>query len=335
MSTEPEAAQSAEDKFFGKTTTLDIGSAADGAGEDDIKVEVVDDQEPVQTPEVSAASDPDDEELANYSEKVQKRIKKMTYEKHEALRQRDEAAAQREEAIVFAQNLHQRTQQQEQIIASGEAELVKRIKAGAETAVESARARYKEAYDKGDTNEVIEAQEAMIRAQAEAGAAESYEAEYRQRQQQQQRQREYEQQQRRMPPRQPVQQPAPPEPTAKSKAWAEENPWFGEEKDMTALAYGVHERLVRDEGMDPNSDEYFQEIDRAIRQRFPEHFGQGQQARGQPASTSQRTPIVAAASREGGGSSHRTVKLKPSQIALAKRFGITNEQYAQYADKLK
>ncbi|HAQ43265.1 MAG TPA: hypothetical protein DCQ67_04740, partial [Acidimicrobiaceae bacterium] len=129
-------------------------------------------------------------------------------------------------------------------------------------------------------------------------------------------------------PQQPAQQPAqqpqpqqPPQPTEKAAKWAEENQWFGQEKDMTALAYGVHERLIRDEGYDPNSDEYFQEIDRTMRSKFPEYFGEDEVSAKSP-------PVVTAPSSRNNGAKPRKVKLTRTQLSLAKRLGITPEQYA-------
>ena len=110
--------------------------------------------------------------------------------------------------------------------------------------------------------------------------------------------------------------------------------WFGQEKDMTALAYGVHEKLVRDEGFDPNSDEYFETIDRTMRSRFPDYFGEGDSGSGeasqdeQPSSTSRSPSVVVAPSSRNNGAKPRKVRLSRTQLALAKRLGLTAEQYA-------
>ena len=102
---------------------------------------------------------------------------------------------------------------------------------------------------------------------------------------------------------------------------------------MTALAYGVHERLVRDEGFDPNSDEYFEAIDATMRSRFPEHFDEGAGNTQNASSTSRRTNTVVAPSSRNNGARPRKVKLKGSQVQLAKRLGLTNEQYARQLTK--
>ena len=120
-------------------------------------------------------------------------------------------------------------------------------------------------------------------------------------------------------------------PSEKAVAWAQENPWFGSEdhKDMTALAYGVHERLITKEGFDPNSDAYFEAIDRTMRSRFPEYFGEESTGSGEePSSTSRGPSVVVAPSARNNGAKPRKVRLSRTQLALAKRLGLTAEQYA-------
>jgi len=137
------------------------------------------------------------------------------------------------------------------------------------------------------------------------------------------------------PEPQAPQQTKPVEPTEKARQWQKDNPWFGNDshKDMTALAYGVHERLVRDEGFDPNSDEYFEAIDTTMRSRFPEYFDEGDGQQVQTSSPSRRNSTVVAPASRNNGARPRKVKLTHSQVALAKRLGLTNEQYAKQLTK--
>ena len=139
-----------------------------------------------------------------------------------------------------------------------------------------------------------------------------------------------------MPPmyaQQPMQQPQQmaPKPTEKATQWAKNNPWFGDEehKDMTALAYGVHEKLVKNHGFDPDSEEYFQEIDRTMRAKFPEYFGEEDGQQVQTPSPSRRSSTVVAPASRNNGAKPRKVKLTQTQVNLAKRLGLTNEQYAK------
>ena len=169
--------------------------------------------------------DDEDEELSSYCEKVQKRIKKLTWQAREAERQQKEAESLREEAINVAKNLHQRTQQYEKVITDGEARLVNEFKARAALAVQQAQSSYKEAYESGDTDAVIAAQTALIQAQAEQTQATNYENDYTQRTQQNQQRQQTVQQQPPPPPR-----PQAPKPTQEAAQWAEDNPWFGDPK---------------------------------------------------------------------------------------------------------
>ena len=215
------------------------------------------------------------------------------------------------------------------IIQEGEQYLVHQIRERANLALEQAKSHYRQAYEEGNTDKVVEAQEAMIKAQSEFQSAD-----YQMNQmnaEQQRRAQQPQQQYQPYPEPQPQPQPqpqvqAPPQPTEKAAKWAQDNPWFGQEKDMTALAYGVHERLVRDEGYDPNSDEYFETIDRTMRSKFPEYFGDEEVSTEEPAAKS--PPVVTAPSSRNNGAKPRKVKLTRTQLSLAKRLGLTPEQYA-------
>jgi hypothetical protein len=126
---------------------------------------------------------------------------------------------------------------------------------------------------------------------------------------------------------QPQYQPQPARPSVKADAWAESNPWFGQDRTMTYAAWGIHQTLVDEEGIDPESDEYYTELDNRLRNEFPNKF--------QPAQTNNRqrsnVPSVAPASRSSGvNNARRTVRLSPSQVAIAKKLGVPLEEYAKY-----
>jgi len=316
---------SSEDKFFGVKTTI-------GGEKADVDVEVVDDRPPEdRRPPAKEAKEEEggDEELEGYSDKVKKRINKLRYQQHEERRQREAAEKMREEAVRVAQKYADENKKYHAIIQEGEQYLVHQIRERANLALEQAKSHYRQAYEEGNTDKVVEAQEAMIKAQSEFQSAD-----YQMNQMKQvnaERQRQFQQPQRFPEPQPPVQQPQPqvqepPQPTEKAAKWAQDNPWFGQEKDMTALAYGVHERLVRDEGYDPNSDEYFETIDRTMRSKFPEYFGDEEVSTEEPAAKS--PPVVTAPSSRNNGAKPRKVKLTRTQLSLAKRLGLTPEQYA-------
>ncbi len=316
-----EQTMSTEDKFFGVKTTI-------GGEKTDVDVEVVDDRPPEdRRPPAKEAKEEEggDEELEGYSDKVKKRINKLRYQQHEERRQRESAEKMREEAVRVAQKYADENKKYHAIIQEGEQYLVHQIRERANLALEQAKGQYRQAYEEGNTDKVVEAQEAMMRAQSEFQSAD-----YQMNQMNAERQRQVQQPQRFPEPQPPVQQPqpqvqAPPQPTEKAAKWAQDNQWFGQEKDMTALAYGIHERLVRDEGYDPNSDEYFETIDRTMRSKFPEYFG-GDDS--QEVSATRSPPVVTAPSSRNNGAKPRKVKLTRTQLSLAKRLGLTPEQYA-------
>ena len=336
-----DAPTSQEEKFFGKRTTIDEmveqAEAGESQAEEEIAVEEGDEfgvvePEPLATPDepAKAESKTGDEELDTYSEKVQKRIDKLTWEREEAKREAKKAAAIRDEAVRYASVVNQQNQQQANIIATGEARLVEQIKQRAAMAVESASQKYREAYESGDPGAIIEAQKNLTLAQAEQLEGYNYERDYNQRlqnwQAQQQRNAYYQQQvpQRPAQPQQPQQQAV--QPTPESQSWAAKNPWFGkpEHRDMTAIAYAEHERVIRDEGLKADSPEYYAAIDAKVRKHFPDFFGN---EGGQKPNT-----VVASGERNNSGKP-RTVRLTPHQVSLAKTLGLTNEEYARQALK--
>lgn len=325
---------SAEDKFFGVKTVItkqpkELGPVPD------VDVEVVDDRPPedrrppAKETKAPPKSEQSDDELEGYSEKVKKRINKLRYQQHEERRQREEAERLREEAIRVAQQYAEQSRQYQKVIQEGEQYLVHQIRERASMAVDQAKNSYRQAYEEGNTDKILEAQEAMINAQSELKSADYQLNEIKSRPKPEQLRAQPQPQ----PQPQPQQQ-KPPEPSPKAVMWSEQNPWFGKEKDMTALAYGVHEKLVRDEGYDPNSNEYFDAIDRAMRSRFPDYFGEGdsgsdQSSQDERSSSTSRSPsVVVAPSSRNNGAKPRKVRLSRTQIALAKRLGLTAEQYA-------
>lgn len=316
---------SREDKFFGVETPLQmpVKEEAKSSPEPEIELDIVDD---IPKQPVKQAEKEDDEELSDYSDKVRKRINKLKYEQHEAHRQREAAERMREEAVKFAQQLAAKNQQYESLIQRGEGALVSQIKARASLALDQAKSLYKEAYEAGDSQRIIDAQEKLLNAQTEVREAEKHERVLQNRRPQQAQQ----------PVQQPVQQAyQPPQPSSKAIEWTKGNPWFGPNgnRAMTALAYGVHETLVREQGVQPDTDEYYQKIDAAMRQRFPDYFEKDEdvQVTSAPA---QRTPsTVVAPSNRNNGSRPRKIQLTATQVALAKRIGLTPEQYAKQVIK--
>lgn len=252
---------------------------------------------------------PEDDEIANYSENVQKRIKQLKFEYHEERRRKEEAARLQDEAVDYARKVYEENQKLRKTLEEGEGVLVEQAKSRVEAELDRAKAAYKEAYETGDPDKLIDAQEKLNSLQNEKFRVESYRPRPQQVQQE---------------PVQLQRKPRVPEPDAKTKAWASENEWFGNDSEMTGYAFGVHESLVR-QGINPQSqaDEYYNRIDQSMRQRFPDKFG-GHQVEAAP--VRQAGSVVAPAGRSAKKS--RRVQLTSTQVALAKRLGLSAEQYA-------
>lgn len=252
-----------------------------------------------------------DEELESYSKNVQNRIKKLTekYRKEE----RD-----REEATRIAQQLLNENQQLKTRMQSLDRGYLTEYGSRLEAQAAQLKKAYREAYDAGDADKMLEAQEGMARLTVEQERLRVA----KQRQEIAQRQTaQYAQQ-----PQQPVQQqPAPQaKPDPKAQSWAEKNEWFGTDEVMTYAAFGIHRKLVEEEGFDPTSDEYYTEVDRRMRSEFPNKFAAKKSGGAQVASAG------ASASRSTAKQGRRSVKLTPSQIAMAKRLNVPLEEYAKY-----
>ena len=253
-----------------------------------------------------------DGELESYSKGVQKRISRLTekYRKEE----RD-----RQEAVRVAQQLLQEKQQLEGRLKQLDSGYLSEYGARVEAQVAAARRSYKEAYEAGDTDRMIEAQESLARASSDK---ERYDLAKRRADERVAVEQQPVAQQQQIPQQQAVPQQAEVDP--KAQGWAEKNEWFGQDEVMTYAAFGVHRKLVEEEGFDPQSDEYYSEIDRRMRAEFPHKFKASKKS-----GNSQVAPAGSSASRSTK-QGRRTVKLTPSQIAIAKRLNVPLEEYAKY-----
>jgi hypothetical protein len=290
-------------------------------GDEELEVEVVDEVDPKDRPrrsEDAEADIPDDDDLENYSEGVQKRLKKLTFEAREAERQRQEAIRQREEAVKYAQTVQQDNARLQEVSSKGQEYAVVQAKARAEAQVTTAEGVYRQAYEAGDTDALMEAQKLLSRAQNDLYRIETWRPPARQQQQQQP-----------QPQQQPAQQqPQQPQLNPKQAAWlAENDTWYGKNEEMTGAALGIHERLVKN-GVDPNSNAYYTEIDSVMRRRFADEFSDEVET---VTPRRKASTVVAPAARTT--KSPRRVKLTASQAAIAKRLGLTPKQYAEQVMK--
>ena len=267
--------------------------------------------------------DPDDEELATYSASVKGRINDLTHARHDERRAREAAERERDEAVRASQALLQQNRQLAQRTTNGETHLIAATKAQVEGELAAARTELKAAKEAFDPDAEMAAQEKMLEAKIKLREIERF----------------------RPAPVQkaedvvqlaPIQaQDAPVD--QKTLRWQAKNQWFGTDgnEEMTSFALGLHQKLVKS-GVDPRSDEYFQKVDGRLHEVFPDFFGE-KATRDEPDDRSQqrtqRTSPVASVSRSASGVTK--VRLTQSQLSLAKKFGITPQQYAQEVAKLE
>lgn len=281
--------------------------------DDSFEVEIVDDVPEDKKPrrELDAKAEiPDDDDLENYSESVQKRLKKLTFEAKEAERQAEESRRLREEAISYAQRVAKDNERLRKQYEESQGKVAETSKTKAESEVAAAKAAYKQAYEAGDSDALLAAQERLTTAQNDLYRWSNFKPEPQQTVPVQQPQRQ--------------QQPQRPQLNELQQKWLSENSWFGKNEEMTGYAYGLHERLVKS-GVDPNSQEYYDRISTSVRQRFAEEFPDDQVKEVKPAP---KKPANVVASAERSVKNPRKITLTSSQVSIAKRLGLTAEQYA-------
>ena len=292
--------------------------------EDEFEIEVEDD-----TPEADRGREPmpedivkeldADDELENFSKEKAKQLKKVWHDerraKESALRERDEAAGLlrrfAEENKALKKNLH-----------NGEQAYVGTAKFAFEKELESAKREFKEAYDSGDSDRVLAAQEQLLSAKLKLQQVENYRPQFNKEETSlQENSNGVDSSSTDGWSAAPVQDAAP-KVDPKAAAWQKRNAWFGENRIMTSMAFGLHEDLVG-EGVDPTSDEYYSRIDKEMRRRFPEEFG----------GSDKKKPgtVVASAKRS---TAPRKIVLTSTQVSLARKLGLTPEQYAREMIKL-
>ena len=304
---EEETVAQALEKAQGKQ--LDTGDDDDG-----FEIEVVDDtpEEDKGKPRRAEGADPkvpDDDEIQSYSEGVQKRIKQLKFEYHEERRAKEEAARLQEEALKYAQQIQQENEKLRKTLEEGEGVLVNQAKGRVAAELDKAKAAYKAAYETGDPDALIEAQEKLTMLQNEKIRYENYKPQPRQQQ----------------APQPQYQQPTPQpnRPSDRALQWAQRNDWFEKDSEMTGYAYGLHEKLVKS-GVAPDTEEYYNQIDKHVRRVFPDRFDDVSFEETAP--QRQAGNVVAPAARSG--KKPRKVQLTSTQVSLAKRLGLSNEQYA-------
>jgi|TARA_R110001592_G_scaffold300695_1_gene571916 hypothetical protein len=259
--------------------------------------------------------------LEGYSDRVKQRMAQLKKVYHDERRAKEASARERDEAVAYAQKIHTQNNELKQTLSSGEEDYLKTLKSKYDSDLVAAKKDYRVAYDSGDTEQIVEAQAAMNSAQYNVSSAQNIKPQYK-----------YDGQ----PQENSVQsnldslKPKATAPDSRATEWQIENDWFGKDEEMTSLALGVHERLVRS-GIDPTSEDYYLRIDETMQKRFPENFEGNSSDAEKPA---QRKPsnIVAPATRSNAP---KKVRLSKSQVALAKKLNLTPEHYARELIKLE
>ena len=264
----------------------------------------------------------DKDELDKYDEATKQRLKQMRKVYHDERREKEAALREQREAVNLAQRLIEENKRIKNVLTTGEKEYVESMQTSASLQLEMAKRAYKDAYDSGDTDKQIEAQEAMQNANLKLMQIKNFKLPSLQEDNnsvQTQHQEQYQQA--------PVRQADP-----KLEKWLDNNDWYGSNKVMTAAALAVHEELV-DSGYKAGSDVYYAELDKTMRNTFSGYFSDSEPVKEKVESAPTKpSTVVAPASRS---TASNKIKLKASQVQLAKKLGLTNEQYAQAALKLE
>lgn len=293
----------------------------------EIEFEIVDD-----TPEEDRNREPmpkaivdelEQDDLSKYDEATKQKLKQMRKVWHDERRAKESAYREQQEAVELARRVVEENRRLKSTLASGEKEFVSSIQATANLELEMAKRAYKDAYDNGDSDRLVEAQQAMQEASIKIAQAKSF----------------------KLPPLQEddndvqsqqeqYRQPAAAQPDARAQSWRDKNDWFGADEEMTAAALGLHEKLKRN-GVVVGSDDYYSTLDKTMRKRFSEYFedSEPEDSKSKVESTPTKlSTVVAPATRS---TSSNKIKLTQRQAALAKKIGITNEQYAIAMKKLE
>jgi hypothetical protein len=261
------------------------------------------------------------DELEEYSEKVKIRLKQMKKVWHDERREKERVMREQSEALSAAQRLLEENRKLKATLSEGEQTLVGSFKQTAEYELEKAKREYKDAYEAGDTDRVLDAQQKLSEAQYKIQQLAGYRPTL----------QDVEEDVQLAQPQVQI-----PRPDQKTMAWQERNMWWGTDPEMTASALGLHQKLEKERGQQfVGSDEYWGVIDTTMRRRFPEYFGDESKATEGTAKAqraSKPANVVAPASRS---TSSKKIVLKQSQLSIAKKLGLTPEQYAREFAKME
>ena len=275
--------------------------------EEEQEQEVVVEEEKTEDADETQAVDAADEDLSEYSESVKKRISKLTNRFREEERQK-------QSAIEFAESVKKQNDDLKARLDKLDTNYVGEVDNRVTAQAQAAKEAYKKALETGDADALYEAQSNISRIAMEEARLKDLKA--------RQEEKKATETNGATPP--PAQTPPPPpqKPDPRAEQWAQENEWFGKDQTMTYAAFGVHKQLIESEGFDPNTEEYYTELDNRIKSEFPHKFTKK--------SSGPRVASAGATASKTVSKGRRTVKLTPSQIAIAKKLGVPLEEYAKH-----
>jgi len=284
-----------------------VESEADNS--EDYELEVVDD-----TPEADRGRTPSEppaevteDELQEYSEKVRRRIQHFSKGYHDERRAKETALREREELERMTQQLLNENKELKGNVTKNQTALLEQARKTAEFELDSAKQAYKDAYEGGDSDAVVAAQDTLTTAKIKADKLTNFKVPALQEEE---------------TPVQSETTTPPPNVDPRLVAWQERNPWFNKDTEMTGFAMAVHTKLVNEDGVNPVSDEYYERLDARMRSTFPENFEGDEEVR----KPKKRSNVVAPATRS---TTPKRIRLTQTQLTLAKRLGLTPEQYAK------
>ena len=301
------------------------GTNTENANQDGFEIEIENDTPPQDRnrkpvdPEIAEAIEEENlEKFNNDQNKALKEAKKLW---HQERREKDAALREQQEALKLAKIALEENKKLKERLHNGETAFVDTVKQSAQQELEAAKVAFKSAYESGDADKLLEAQERMTNAKLKADRAENY--------------RPQEEKALQLPEADvQIQQPQVNAPDKKALKWQKKNKWFGQDEEMTSLALGLHEKLVRN-GVPAGSSEYYESIDKTMRKRFPENFEEESEVEVEEPAQVQKpraSTVVAPATRS---TSPKKIRMSKTQVLLAKKLGLTPEQYARELTKLE
>jgi len=300
------------------------------AEEDRIEIEIDDDTPPedrgVKPMPKEIVQKLEEDELDKYSAEAKEKLAQLKKVWHDERREKEAALREQQEAVRVAQRLLDENKKLKQAYSTGEKTYIETVQGAAELELEVAKRSYKEALETGDSDRIVEAQSKLNSAAIKSDKVKDFRPSALQEEENE--------------VQIPQLQERPVTPDAKTQEWTEKNAWFGPKKSMTAYALGLHEELIDEYGKTfVGTDQYFQRIDKEMRKVFSEYFDTLEpqtkvevEEESKPSQKSKPSTVVAPATRS---TSSKQIRLKPSQIALARKLGLSPEQYARELLKME